>query len=270
MYQLGNLALSIQGLSESGAPSSIGSEGDEESPVFKKMGEGGEEGEEDGEGGEDSAPAEDLFSEIHLGQLKKLEKQLDSTEVEKQQLSATLKEIQALMETTQREAAGQRARVAELLAHLADLDKLTADENSRLYRQEGAGDPAGALQRHRSWQARCVAELEQLRDNIKHFKVDDQATFDSVIRMKNELSDLRQQLTSQERTLADLSHDVKVMDSLAVESQTALGTAQNELGNITEELAKIYHHICTANNITPSRVMLEHSKGRTRRNPVLL
>ena len=30
---------------------------------------------------------------------------------------------------------------------------------------------------------------------------------------------------------------------------------------MTEELAKIYHHICTANNITPSRVMLEHSKG---------
>ena len=36
---------------------------------------------------------------------------------------------------------------------------------------------------------------------------------------------------------------------------------QNELSNVTEELAKIYHHICTANNITPSRVMLEHSKG---------
>ena len=30
---------------------------------------------------------------------------------------------------------------------------------------------------------------------------------------------------------------------------------------MTEELAKIYHHICTTNNITPSRVMLEHSKG---------
>merc|ERR1719402_1168533 len=30
--------------------------------------------------------------------------------------------------------------------------------------------------------------------------------------------------------------------------------------NVTEELAKIYHHICTANNITPSRIMLEHSK----------
>ena len=56
--------------SESGAPSSLGSDGDEEAPVFKKMSEdGGKELEEDGE---ESAPAEDLFSEIHLGQLKKV------------------------------------------------------------------------------------------------------------------------------------------------------------------------------------------------------
>ena len=51
------------------------------------------------------------------------------------------------------------------------------------------------------------------------------------------------------------------MDSLSVEAQRALGLTQNELSIVTEELAKIYHHICTANNITPSRVMLEHSKG---------
>ena len=69
------------------------------------------------------------------------------------------------------------------------------------------------------------------------------------------------------------------MDALSAESQRALGLTQvrgsfsnifqfttnnriqNELSNVTEELAKIYHHICTANNITPSRVMLEHSKG---------
>ena len=45
------------------------------------------------------------------------------------------------------------------------------------------------------------------------------------------------------------------------EISSAKNPLQNELSNVTEELAKIYHHICTANNITPSRVMLEHSKG---------
>ena len=46
----------------------MGSDGDEEAPVFKKMSDDMRDAEEDDE----AAPAEDLFSEIHLGQLKKL------------------------------------------------------------------------------------------------------------------------------------------------------------------------------------------------------
>ena len=130
MFQLGNLALSIQGLSESGMPSSMGSEGDEESPVFKKVGEGSEAGDGDGSGQhgqhpEESAPAEDLFSEIHLGQVKKLEKQLETTEAEKISLSSNVKEIQALLDSTSKEAVAQKAKVAELLAYLSGLDTTT-------------------------------------------------------------------------------------------------------------------------------------------------
>ena len=84
--------------------------------------------------------------------------------------------------------------------------------------------------------------------------------------MKNKLVDLRHQVQGHEKSLADLNHDFKIMEGLASESQTALGLTRNDLGNVTEELAKIYHHICTANNITPSRVMLEHSKGKTNSN----
>jgi hypothetical protein len=89
-----------------GAPSSMGSEGDEEAPVFKKM-----EGEE-GEGAEpvtmeedDSAlpPAEDLFSEIHLGQLKRLEKQLESSETEKQKMCASAREVEESLDAALRE-----------------------------------------------------------------------------------------------------------------------------------------------------------------------
>merc|ERR1719300_2320479 len=79
--------------------------------------------------------------------------------------------------------------------------------------------------------------------------------------MKTDLNGLRSELSSNEKSIGDLNHDIKIMDSLSVEAQKALGLCQNELYNVTEELAKIYHHICTANNITPSRVMLEHSKG---------
>ncbi len=264
MFQLGNLALSIQGMTESGAPSSMGSEGDEEAPVFKKKGEEGEE--EDGDGvPEDSAPAEDLFSEIHLGQLKKLEKQLESSESEKQNLSVNAKEMQTTLEKAIKEAAQQKSMVAELMVYLAGLDKLTADENARLSAVEMSQvkDVTGVLEKHRTWQSVCVSELESIKSNLKNFKLEDKTTYDSVLRLKNDLAEQRHQMQVQEKNLIDLNHDIKIMDSLAIESQTALGQVQNELSNVTEELAKIYHHICTANNITPSRVMLEHSKGKT-------
>jgi len=257
MYQLGNLALSIQGvLPESGAPSSLGSDGDEEAPVFKKM----TEDKEDDEEGEESAPAEDLFSEIHLGQLKKLERQLESIETEKQGLSSSVREVQDSLENSKKELAAQKARVAALIAYITDLTKLKEEADAKLGKDKPQ-DLDAALGVHRDWQSRVVAEINSLQENIKSFNVEDVATFDTVTKMKTEIANMRLEIANQEKFVDELRHDIKLMDSLSVEAQRALGLTQNELSNVTEELAKIYHHICTANNITPSRVMLEHSKG---------
>lgn len=262
MYQLGNLALSIQGvLPESGAPSSLGSDGDEEAPVFKKMTEEGTKEEEDGE---ESAPAEDLFSEIHLGQLKKLERQLESIETEKQGLSTNVREVQDNLDCARREVAAQKARLSALLAFLGDLWKLKEDAavlQGNEAKPKDADGLAAKLGQQTDWQSRAIAEINTLQENVKSFNIEDMATFDTVTKMKCEMTNLRSDLAAQEKLVGDLNHDIKLMDSLSVEAQRALGLTQNELSIVTEELAKIYHHICTANNITPSRVMLEHSKG---------
>ena len=121
----------------------MGSEGDEEVPVFKKMDGSEDNGGDELEGDpmdDESAPAEDLFSEIHLGQLKRLEKQLESSETEKQRLCLTAKEVQESLEAALREVSNQRARVAELLAYCADLDKLTADEDCGLNNTRAASN----------------------------------------------------------------------------------------------------------------------------------
>ena len=49
-------------------------------------------GSTDGGGDSTSGPASDLFSEIHLNELQKLEKKLEGSEFEKGQLDASLKE----------------------------------------------------------------------------------------------------------------------------------------------------------------------------------
>ena len=246
-------------LPESGAPSSIGSDGDEEAPVFKRMTEdGAKEGEEDDE---ESAPAEDLFSEIHLGQLKKLERQLENVESEKQGLSSNVKEVQDSLEAARRDVAAQKGRVSSLLALITELGKLREGAANGKDKPQDLESMGKVLGHQQQWQERAVKEINALQESIKSFNVEDVATFDTVTKMKNEISSLRSELSSQEKLVGDLNHDIKLMDSLSVESQRALGLTQNEMSNVTEELAKIYHHICTANNITPSRVMLEHSKG---------
>jgi len=260
MFQLGNLALSIQGgLPESGAPSSIGSDGDEEAPVFKKISD-----EIKNNDDEESAPiSEDLFSEIHLGQLKKLEKQLENSETEKESLTTNVKEVQENLETARKEVVGQKAKVSELLAYVAEFTKLK-DSNKNIPMtpdMKNLDSISSVLTKHQDWQTKAINEIETLQENIKAFKVDDYQTFDTISKMKTEVNGLRSEISSQEKFIGDLNHDIKIMDSLSVESQRALCLTQNELSNVTEELAKIYHHICTANNITPSRIMLEHSKG---------
>lgn len=259
MFQLGNLALSIQGgLPESGAPSSMGSDGDEEAPVFKKIAEDIQDNED-----EESAPAEDLFSEIHLGQLKKLEKQLECSETEKQSLSTNVKEVQETLDSAKKEVAGQKAKVSELLAYIAEFTKLKESNNKipSAYDISSIENMTAVLTKHKEWQTKAINEIDSLQENIKSMKIEDYQTFDTISKMKTEVNGLRTEISSQEKFIGDLSHDIKIMDSLSVEAQRALCLTQNELSNVTEELAKIYHHICTANNITPSRIMLEHSKG---------
>lgn len=58
----------------------------------------------------------------------------------------------------------------------------------------------------------------------------------------------------------ELESDVQLLGELAGEASTSLDTAQNDLLLVTEELAQLYHHVCTVNGETPSRVILDHEK----------
>ena len=65
-----------------------------------------------------------------MGQLKKLEKQLDSSEVEKQHLSTNMKDIQSRLDSTLKDAALQGTRymdqqVQVFVPSLAALDVFT-------------------------------------------------------------------------------------------------------------------------------------------------
>lgn len=66
----------------------------------------------------------DLFSEIHLNELKKLEKQLEIAETEKAMLTQNLKESQYAVEKSQAELQSFIARIVQLAAHVQSLQHI--------------------------------------------------------------------------------------------------------------------------------------------------
>lgn len=57
-----------------------------------------------------------------------------------------------------------------------------------------------------------------------------------------------------------LESDIATLSKLAVEAGGFLDSAQNDLQNVSDELAQLYHHVCTVNGEIPSRVVLDHEK----------
>lgn len=68
-----------------------------------------------------------------------------------------------------------------------------------------------------------------------------------------------QLLDTEQRSLL-LESDVDILSKLATEAGGFLDSAQNDLQNISDELVQLYHHVCTVNGETPSRVVLDHEK----------
>lgn len=65
-----------------------------------------------------------MFSEIHLNELKKLEKQLETADSEKGALTSHLRESQAAAERSEAELQALQNRVLQLSAHVDALQSL--------------------------------------------------------------------------------------------------------------------------------------------------
>lgn len=85
---------------------------------FLKSGGVTNEGPEAGDGNNKGG---DLFSEIHLNEVKKLERQLEQLEAEKTILFQRLREAQESTDVTRQEAASRHVQLAKLDAYLASL-----------------------------------------------------------------------------------------------------------------------------------------------------
>lgn len=199
----------------------------------------------------------DLFSEVHLNELRKLEKQLELLEKEKTALTQNLRENQATVERTQGELQLFVARLAQMAAHVDSLQHLyqNVDKNA----PNPPGQIEKLLSKYQQWYKLSFKEIEQLKQDIKDLEKLTNCS-DSTLQLRTEITNLKNKLLDTEQRYMDVEGDLRLLREFSSEAGASLEETQNNIQTVTEELAQLYHHVCTVNGQTPNRIILEHEK----------
>ncbi|XP_012274486.1 protein bicaudal D isoform X2 [Orussus abietinus] len=253
IYNLSNLALSIRGIAEDQA---AGSDGDDDSPALRRI-EADLKTQEPGTSA--SGKQVDLFSEIHLNELKKLEKQLELAESEKALLTQNLRESQYAVEKSQGELQSFVARIVQLAAHVQSLHQLHSKLPEKQTEETALDKLTQAVMQYHQWSTISAREVDQLQKDLSELEKG-LTVSDSTQQLRTELTNLRNKLLDTEQRGMELESDVLTLSKLAADAGGSLDSAQNDLQNITDELAQLYHHVCAVNGETPTRVVLDHEK----------
>ncbi|XP_011253319.1 protein bicaudal D isoform X3 [Camponotus floridanus] len=265
IYNLSNLALSIRGITED---QTICSDGEDDSPALRRI-EADLKTQEPGTSATDKQV--DLFSEIHLNELKKLEKQLELAETEKAHLTQNLRESQYAVEKSQAELQSFVARIVQLAAHVQSLHHLHSKLPEEQSEEATLDKLNQAIVQYHQWSTMSAREVNQLQKDLAELE-NGLTVSDSTQQLRTELTNLRNKIPESEKSLREklldteqrsmqLESDVSTLSKLTAEAGGFLDSAQNNLQNLSDELAQLYHHVCTVNGETPSRVVLDHEKS---------
>lgn len=253
IYNLSNLALSIRGITED---QTICSDGEDDPPALRRI-EADLKTQEPGTSAADKQV--DLFSEIHLNELKKLEKQLELAESEKVHLTQNLRESQYAVEKSQGELQTFIARIVQLTAHVQSLQHLHSKLPGKENEEVTVEKLNQAIMQYHQWSTISAREVDQLQKDLSELE-NGLTVSDATQHLRMEITNLRNKLLDTEQRSMQLESDVGTLSKLAIEAGGFLDSAQNDLQNISDELVQLYHHVCAVNGEMPSRVVLDHEK----------
>lgn len=265
MLNLSNLALSTLRMGEPQTES----EGEDDQPALKRLEADIMDSTTDKQ--KSAGHVGDLFSEIHLNELRKLEKQLEQTDTEKSQLTRSLQDSQQSLERSRADLESQRAHAAQLVAHVEALMALhEEEEGDSLPPNVGAAELAQTpelakvekvLDKHRQRHQLAMLEISRLQTDIRDMQASECDSSEAVVTLRNEVSSLRSRVSESETRVSDLQSDLSLLSQLTALTQATLSSSQDEMMGVSEELAQLYHQVCLANGQTPHRVMLEHMQN---------
>lgn len=260
MYNISNLAYSIRGITDD---SNIGSDGEDDLPGLKRL-EADIKSNSNTDINSPDGKQVDLFSEIHLNELRKLEKQLEQAEKEKMLLTQNLRDSQTQIEKSQGELQLFMAHLVQLAAHVDSLHYLRQkiDKEVIVKPDKTLDKLTKIVEQYQQFFVLSSKEVEQLKNDLKELESGLNCS-DATLQLRTEVTNLKNKLIDTEQKTLELEADIRLLGDFTSEASSSLDIAQNDLQTITDDLAQLYHHVCTVNGETPSRVVLEHEKGMT-------
>ncbi|CAH0724274.1 unnamed protein product, partial [Brenthis ino] len=241
-YNINNLANSIRGMPEEA---------------------GSEEGEAGGSGLGELGAADhhaDLFSEVHLHEISRLEKQLEQAHNESSQLSSSLRAAQATAEGESAAAGALRAGLTRVASRVSALHALHGDCAPLEDESTTAGGIASRAAKWLTWWRVSGGELSGVLAALRELDAPPDASAAALQRAQ--LAQLSDRVADAELRCAALQADADLLRTLAGGAGRALSSAAPALASAAETLAALYHHVCAVNGTQPERVLLEHA-GQT-------
>ncbi|XP_059615669.1 protein bicaudal D [Phlebotomus argentipes] len=254
IYNISNLAYNIRGMDGD----NMNSDGDEDLPALKRI-----EADLSSELKSPDGTKVDLFSEIHLNELKKLEKQLEVLETEKKCLTANLRESQQNLDKSQSDLQAFMSRVSVLSAHVEALQQLkrqidSEDMAKKTPKEDLVGEKLKALvAQYTGWFLLSGKEIDSLKADLIELQKNLNCP-DAMVLLRNEITNLKNRLLTTEQRSLDLQSDVEILTAISQNAGQSLGSARNTLVALSDDLAQLYHLVCTVNAETPNRVLLDH------------
>lgn len=258
MYNISNLAYSIRGMEENNANNTSDADEEDRDTALKRI-------EVDlADLKSPDGTKVDLFSEIHLNELKKLEKQLELLENEKSSLTTNLRDAQQNLDKSQNDLQSFMAKVLLLAAHVDSLHQLKkkyeVEEKTKVKntKDKALNDAMNeAIAQYSSWFTLSSKEIDGLKTNLQDLQKEMNAG-EAMSVLRNEITNLKNKLLGVEQKSLDLQSDVDLLINLASSAGQGISSTKSNLVNLSDDLAQLYHLVCTVNGETPNRVLLDH------------
>lgn len=219
---------------------------------------------------------EDLMRELQLSEVKEMTARLEQLSSEKNELTNALaKKEKDVLKLKEEFDAMQTLTEAKVLCETLDDSDEGVEEreaislklNNQLKELE---EIRKLLKSYQTKDNKSQALIKDLKSEIDSLRTkmaglqtkSDEATFMTkrVKELEEQLLNLKNKGIESEELIKNLQEDVKSMSDLAGNAQGSLNCTQDELRYVSEDLQRLYNHVCSANGDHPTNSFARKEK----------